>query len=200
MLALGESRGKVLAQRISSIPMDFNCSFKYGSSVRESTNTQFCSICRGPVYWSIRCSFKMSNIPAISISYPVSGMTANSVGNILLAQANEQIIPKSASNTIQTGMPITSDNFDLSPVFAAPKVEALDVAITNDIFTAVYGLSLLISLIAVCVASVPAMRMKPKEILSKMLACASSLLPTLFAAIPLTGQERPKASTAGVCF
>ena len=130
MLALGESKGKILAQRMMEIAL--------------------------------------IAVLAFGLSCPVSGMAANSVGNKLLAQANEQIVPKSASNTIQTGMPITSDNFDLSPVFAAPKVEALDVAITNDIFTAVYGLSLLISLIAVCVASVPAMRMKPKEILSKM--------------------------------
>ena len=130
MLALGESKGKILAQRMMEIALIAALAF--------------------------------------GLSCPVSGMAANSVGNMLLAQANEQIIPESASNTIQAGMPITSDNFDLSPVFAAPKVEALDVAITNDIFTAVYGLGLLISLIAVCIASVPVMRMKPKEILSKM--------------------------------
>lgn len=130
MLALGESKGKILAQRMMEIALIAALAF--------------------------------------GLSCPVSGMAANSVGNKLLAQANEQIVPKSASNTIQTGMPITSDNFDLSPVFAAPKVEALDVAITNDIFTAVYGLGLLIALLSVCVASIPAMRMKPKEILSKM--------------------------------
>lgn len=130
MLALGESKGMILAQRMIEIALIAALAF--------------------------------------GLSCPVSGIAANSVGNKLLAQANEQIVPESASNTMQTGMPITSDNFDLSPVFAAPKVEALDVAITNDIFTAVYGLGLLISLIAVCVASVPAMRMKPKEILSKM--------------------------------
>lgn len=130
MLALGESKGMILAQRMIEIALIAALAF--------------------------------------GLSCPVSGIVANSVGNKLLAQANEQIVPESASNTMQTGMPITSDNFDLSPVFAAPKVEALDVAITNDIFTAVYGLGLLISLIAVCIASVPAMRMKPKEILSKM--------------------------------
>lgn len=130
MLALGESKGKILAQRMIETALIAALAF--------------------------------------GLSCPVSGMAANSVGNKLLAQANEQIEPQSASNTIQAGMPITSDNFDLSPVFAAPKVEALDVAITNNIFTAVYGLGLLIALFAVCAASIPAMRMKPNEILSKM--------------------------------
>lgn len=130
MLALGESKGKVLAQRITEIAL--------------------------------------VAVLAFGLSYPVSGMTANSVGNILLAQANEQIIPESSSNTIQAGMPITSDDFDLSPVFAVPKVEELTVTITSDIFTAVYGLGLLIALLSVCAASVPIMRIKPNEILSKM--------------------------------
>ena len=130
MLALGESKGKILAQRMMEIALIAALAF--------------------------------------GLSCPVSGMAANSVGNMLLAQANEQIIPESASNTIQAGMPITSDNFDLSPVFAAPKVEALDVAITNDIFAAVYGLGLLTALLAVCAASVPVMKMKPNELLSKM--------------------------------
>lgn len=105
---------------------------------------------------------------AFGLSYPVSGMAANSVGNMLLAQANEQIIPESPSNSIQVGMPITSDDFDLSPVFAAPKVEELTVTFTGDIFTEVYGLGLLIALLSVCAASVPAIKMKPNMILSKM--------------------------------
>ena len=130
MLALGEGKGNVLAQRMAEITL--------------------------------------ISALAFGLSYPISGMAANSVGDMLLTRANEQIVLESASDTIQPGMPITSDDLDLSPVFAAPKVEALDVAITNDIFTAVYGLGLLISLIAVCIASVPVMRMKPKEILSKM--------------------------------
>lgn len=130
MLALGESRGKVLAQRITEIAL--------------------------------------VAVLAFGLSYPVSGMTANSVGNVLLAQANEQIIPESSSNTIQAGMPITFDDFDLSPVFAVPKVEELTVTITSDIFTTVYGLGLLIALLSVCTASVPIMGIKPNEILSKM--------------------------------
>lgn len=65
-------------------------------------------------------------------------------------------------------MPITADDFDLSPLFAAPKVEELTVTITGDSLTVVYGLGLLIALLAICATSVPAMRMKPNEILSKM--------------------------------
>lgn len=102
------------------------------------------------------------------ISCPVSGMAANSVGNTLLAQANERIVPESKSNTVQAGVPITSEDFDLSPVFAAPQIEELTVTVPVDIFAAVYGIGLLTALLAVCAASVPAMRMKPKEILSKM--------------------------------
>lgn len=130
MLALGESKGRILAQRIIETALIAALAF--------------------------------------GLSYPVSGMAADNVGNMLLARANEQFLPESGSNTIQPGMPITSDNFDLSPVFAAPKAEALDVAITNDIVAAVYGLGLLAALLAVCAASVLAMKMKPKEILSKM--------------------------------
>ena len=130
MLAVGESKGKILAQRVAEITL--------------------------------------IAVLALGLSYPVSGVAANSVGNMLLAQANEQIIPESLSNTIQTGMPVTSDDFDLSPVFAAPKVEELTVTITSDIFTTVYALGLLIALLSVCAASVPAMRMKPNDILSKI--------------------------------
>ncbi len=130
MLALGESKGKVLAQRMAEIAL--------------------------------------VAVLAFGISSPVSGMAANGVGNMLLTRANEQIVTEPASNAIQPGMPITSDNFDLSPVFAAPKVEELTVTITCDIFAAVYGLGLLIALLSVCAASIPAMRMKPNEILSKL--------------------------------
>lgn len=130
MLALGENRGKVLAQRMVEIAL--------------------------------------VAVLAFGLSYPISGLAANSVGNMLLKQANGQTAPESASNTIQAGMPVTSEDFDLSPVFAAPKVEELEVTITSDIFTAVYGLGLLTALLSVCAASVPAMRMKPNEILAKI--------------------------------
>ena len=105
---------------------------------------------------------------AFGLSCPVSGIAANSVGNKLLAQANEQITTEARPNTVQAGMPVTSEDFDLSPVFAAPKVEELTVTVTGDVFAAVYGLGLLIALLSVCAASVPIMRMKPNEILSKM--------------------------------
>lgn len=130
MLALGESKGKILAQRITEIAL--------------------------------------VAVLAFGLSYPVSGMAANSIGNMLLTQANEQIIPESASNPIQAGMPVTPDDFDLSPIFAAPKVEELTVTINSDIFMAAYGLGLLIVLLSVCAASIPVMRMKPNKILSKM--------------------------------
>ena len=130
MLALGESKEKVIAQRMLEIAL--------------------------------------IAVLAFGISYPVGGMAADRVGNMLLIRNNEHIVPESTSNTVQAGMPITSDNFDLSPVFAAPKVEELDVRISGDIFTAVYGMGMLIALLSVCAASVPVMRMKPNEILTKM--------------------------------
>ena len=130
MLALGESKGKILSQRMIEIALIAALAF--------------------------------------GLSCPVSGMAANSVGNTLLAQDNEQIVPEPQSNTVQAGVPITSEDFDLSPVFATPQIEELTVTVTVDIFAAVYGIGLLTALLAVCAASVPAMRMKPKEILSKM--------------------------------
>lgn len=130
MLALGESKGGILAQRMVEIAL--------------------------------------IAVLAFGCSYPVSSMAANRVGNMLLTQANGQIIPESPTNAIQAGMPITSDDFDLSPVFAAPKVEKLEVTITGDIFSTVYSLGALAVLLSVCAASIPIMRMKPNEILSKM--------------------------------
>lgn len=130
MLALGESKGKILAQRMIEIAL--------------------------------------IAVLAFGLSCPVSGMTANSVGNMLLAQANSQSIPESSSDRVQAGTPIASDDFDLSPVFAPPKVEELTVSVTGGIFTAVYGLGLSIALFLVCAGSIPVMRMKPNEILSKM--------------------------------
>lgn len=130
MLALGESKGNVFAQRMAEITL--------------------------------------ISALAFGLSYPISGMAANSVGDMLLTRANEQIVPRSASDTIQPGMPITSDDLDLSPVFAAPKVEELKVSMSGDIFTAAYGLGLVTALLSAGAASVPAMRMKPNEILSKM--------------------------------
>ena len=130
MLALGEGKGNVLAQRMAEITL--------------------------------------ISALAFGLSYPISGMAANSVGDMLLTRANEQIVPQSSSDTIQPGMPITSDDLDLSPVFAAPKVEELKVSMSGDIFAAVYGLGLMTALLSAGAASVPAMRMKPNEILSKM--------------------------------
>lgn len=130
MLALGESKGNVFAQRMAEITL--------------------------------------ISALAFGLSYPISGMAANSVGDMLLTRANEQIVPRSASDTIQPGMPITSDDLDLSPVFAAPKVEELKVSMSGDIFTAAYGLGLVTALLSAGAASVPAMRMKPNEILTKM--------------------------------
>lgn len=130
MLALGESRGKILAQRLTEIAL--------------------------------------IAVLAFCLSGPVSGMAADRVGNMLLAQANGQAAPEPASHRIQAGTPVASDDLDLSPVFAPPKVEELEVMITGDIFAAVYGAGLPIALLAVCAASIPAMRMRPNEILSKM--------------------------------
>ena len=130
MLALGEIKWKILAQRMVEIAL--------------------------------------IAVLAFGLSWPISGMVANRVGNTLLAQANEQIIPASQANMVQAGMPITADDFDLSPVFAAPKVEELAVTITGDSLTVVYSFGLLIALLAICATSVPDMRMKPNEILSKM--------------------------------
>ena len=130
MLALGESRGKILAQRMAEITL--------------------------------------VAVLAFCLSCLVSGMAADSIGNMLLTHANGQTVSESASQTLQAGTLVTSDDFDLSPVFAPPKVEELTVSVTSGIFTAVYGAGLLIALFAVCTASIPAMRMRPNEILSKM--------------------------------
>ena len=57
---------------------------------------------------------------------------------------------------------------NLTAARAVQAAQQGEQRITNDIFTAVYGLGLLIALFAVCAASIPVMRMKPNEILSKM--------------------------------
>ena len=130
MLALGESKGKILAQRMAEIAL--------------------------------------VAVLAFGLSYPLGEMAASSAGNLLLTRANEQLAPESASDPIQAGTPITSDNYPLSPVFAAPKVEELTVTITREVFMAVFGLGQLIALLSVCAASIPAMSMKPNKIMSKL--------------------------------
>lgn len=104
---------------------------------------------------------------AFGISYVMGNIVANDIGNILLAQTNEQNIDEIKADPIYSEMSISADNFDLTPVFSAPKVEELTVSISIDILVVVYGLELLIVLLSICVASIPVMRMKPKAILTK---------------------------------
>ncbi|MBD5535678.1 MAG: FtsX-like permease family protein [Lachnospiraceae bacterium] len=107
-------------------------------------------------------------ILAFGISYTMSNITANDVGNLLLSQANEQNSDESKTNAINTEMPISTNNFDLTPVFSAPKVEELTVNVSADVFAVVYAVELLIVLLSVCVAGISVMKMKPKAILTKM--------------------------------
>lgn len=130
MLALGQARQRIIAQRMVEITIITTLAFGF--------------------------------------SYGASSLTADRAGNMLLAQANEQYAPESSSTDIQPGMVITADDIDLAPVFDAPKVEELSVTITAGMYAWVYTLSLIISMLCVCAASSPVMKMKPKEILSKM--------------------------------
>lgn len=101
------------------------------------------------------------------ISYVISNIIANDIGNILLAQTNEQNINKTKVDPVYSGTSISTDNFDLTPVFSDPKIEELTVRISMDLLAVVYVLELLIVLLSICVASIPVMRMKPKAILTK---------------------------------
>lgn len=105
---------------------------------------------------------------AFGCSYGASGLAADRVGNMLLAQANENKVPESPSNSIRPGMEITSDDINLNPVFAAPEVEELNITISAGMYVKVYTMGLLISVLCVCAASSPVMKMKPREILSNM--------------------------------
>ena len=105
---------------------------------------------------------------AFGISYAMSNIVANDVGNILLSQANELNTDESNTNKINPEIPISANNFDLTPVFSAPKVEELTVNVSADVFAVVYVLELLIVLLSICMGSIPVMKMKPKAILTKM--------------------------------
>lgn len=104
---------------------------------------------------------------AFGISYIISNNISNNIGNILLTYANEQNTDESKTNRIHSEMSISVNDFDLTPVFSAPKVEELSVTISANIFAVVYALELLIVLLSICAASIPVMKMKPKAILSK---------------------------------
>lgn len=104
---------------------------------------------------------------AFLISHEVSGFAANNVGNMLLTQAKEQSTSESPAG-ISPGTVITSEDMDLNPVFAAPEVEELHVAISDGMYAGVYVLGLLICVLSVCAAGSPVLRMKPREILSKI--------------------------------
>ena len=105
---------------------------------------------------------------AFGISYAMSNIVANDVGNILLSQANELNTDESNTNKINPEIPISANNFDVTPVFSAPKVEELTVNVSADVFAVVYVLELLIVLLSICMGSIPVMKMKPKAILTKM--------------------------------
>ncbi|MCI8528154.1 MAG: ABC transporter permease [Lachnospiraceae bacterium] len=104
---------------------------------------------------------------AFGISYGMGNIMANDVGNILLRQANEQNFEETEENSIHAEMPVSADNFNLDPVFAAPKVEELIVNISVDIFVGVCVLELFIVFSSICIASIPVMSMKPRAILTR---------------------------------
>ncbi len=104
---------------------------------------------------------------AFGLSYVCSNAAANNVGNILLAQANEQNTEEKTTDSIYSDLQFSSDNLDLSPVFSAPKIEELSVSISADVFAVVLMIELSIVLCSVCIASIPLMSVKPKAILTK---------------------------------
>ena len=72
------------------------------------------------------------SILAFSLSYICSNIVANDVGNMLLSQSNEQSTNKTKINPLQSDLLISTDNFDLTPVFSAPQIEELSVDISAE--------------------------------------------------------------------
>lgn len=104
---------------------------------------------------------------AFGSAYIVSRAAGDDVGNMLLAQSNEQTGDGQDSEAVDSRAPISATSIDLTPVFSAPRVEKITVDIAPDNLIAVYATELSVILLCVCVAGIPVMRMKPKEILTK---------------------------------
>ena len=109
----------------------------------------------------------LMTVLAFGISYGMGTIMANDVGNLLLKQTNEQSIEETKGNSIYAEKPVSADNFNLAPVFSAPKVEELTVSISVDIFAVVFVLVLFIVFSSVGIASIPVMSMKPWTILTR---------------------------------
>ena len=101
------------------------------------------------------------------MTYVCSNIVANDVGYLLLSQANKQSIEETKKNPLHSDLPISVNNFDLTPVFSAPKVEELTVNISADMIVIVYVMELLIVLFSICIASISVMSIKPKIIFTK---------------------------------
>lgn len=104
---------------------------------------------------------------AFGFSFVCSNIVADDVGNRMLMQANEQNTEETDTTSLHSQILTSGNNFDLNPVFAAPKVEELNIILSMDIFVTVYSFGLLIAFISICVVSIPVMKMKPKAILVK---------------------------------
>ncbi len=104
---------------------------------------------------------------ALGASWVCSGMAANEVGNRLLAQVNRQSGEETKKDSQYSGMPFSAADFDLTPVFSAPKVEELDVELSGDMFASVCAAELLIVLLCAGTAGISVMKTKPKAILTE---------------------------------
>ncbi|WP_042348569.1 ABC transporter permease [Bacillus massiliigorillae] len=104
---------------------------------------------------------------AFGVSFFSSQMIAQGIGNKIVQQTNSQMEVSGTKDNNQNEIP-TGDPDDFEPTFSAPKITELKIQVSPSNLLLVYSFGTLIAVFAVGISSIPVLRLKPKEIMSKM--------------------------------
>lgn len=107
---------------------------------------------------------------SFTISIFTSNLIANGIGNVLLDYSNSNNTKVASDKTDNTIDGVTTmDSSDFQPDFQAPaKFTTIDVSISPATIVIMFAIGLLLISISVLLAALPVLRLKPREIMSKM--------------------------------
>lgn len=159
----------VLALAVGAAVLYLVLSSRIRERVHESGVLLSLGLSRGNIAAQYLVEVLMIALVAFSVSIFSSGFIARSVGSQLL----DYTLADSAEEADEAGTTIDGMTFSSSSDYA-PKFESaggmtkIDVRIERPEIVGLYGVGALIICVAVCMAALPVLRMKPREILSKM--------------------------------
>lgn len=109
-------------------------------------------------------------VVAFTLSYFTSGLVAQGASNLLFSQASANSKPVNTEDIPDDGTELVDITgkylpFNTSTVVSA---ESIEVEVSSTSLIAVYLLGTIILILSVAIASIPTLRMEPKEILTKM--------------------------------